>query len=154
MLCKVASSNQLYIFSGQSSYRISLAKQLKYYLEVENDFDYGKFVIIEDKDIQSVTNHSFKVINQLDIAENLCDFLINNGVIPILCLTSPVALKRRFMCEQYGGVEIFIHSQTERIENPIDCYEIPYIDGYFCIDVDVTDKSIHECFDILKSKIR
>jgi adenylylsulfate kinase len=91
----------------------------------------------------------------IDLAQNIANFLHNKKVSSVVCLVSPYRDQREKFKEKMGNniVEIYVHTKNIRgRENfHVQNYETP-LENF--IDIDTTDKKDYDCLQEILDKIK
>ena len=89
----------------------------------------------------------------IELAQQLSQYLYSKGQNVIVSLIAPYRDQREYFKEKIGKdlIEIYLHTTEDRGKNMFQTnYEIP-IQNY--IELDTTNKTTEESFEILRSKI-
>jgi len=172
-MIKYQNMPKLFWFTGQSGAgKTELANTLKIQLNREQTIvqqnilpqkiwsDYipnKKFVIIDDDDINKIFITCFsgdREKENVDSVQKLCVFLIENNIVPIVCMVSPFAEQRKKFIEENNGLEIYVHCNEIRGREKyhVDYYEPP-IESENTINIDTTEKSVSQSFKELWENI-
>jgi adenylylsulfate kinase len=138
-------------FTGQpGAGKTVLGKLMKSYLE-DNIFE-KKFVIVDGDDIRELfENKDYSIqgrLKNVKFVQDLCQFLIKNQIVPIVCMVSPNLIQREEFKSQFKVLEIFVNCSEIRGREHfhVDYYEAP-INNF--LDVDTSNKSEIISFDNL-----
>jgi adenylylsulfate kinase-like enzyme len=89
----------------------------------------------------------------IELAQHLAQYLYSKGQNVIVSLIAPYRDQREYFKEKFGKdlIEIYLHTTEDRGKNTFQTnYETP-IQNY--IELDTTNKTVEESFEILKLKI-
>ena len=148
----------LYWFTGQAGAgKTTLAILLK--SKLEKQFLNKKFVILDGDEIREIFNNQDYSkegrLNNVQMVQNCCRFLIKNDIVPIVCMVSPFAQQRRELCDEVNGFEIFVHCSEVRGREHfhVDYYEKPtymeyevWIEAKKILTIDTTNKKPNQAF--------
>lgn len=143
-------NEQLFWFTGQAGAgKTVIGNALKEYLEKHHD---KKIVMVDGDDIRELYNRKdYSIQGRKDnvaFVQKICDFLIKNDIIPIVCMVSPFAEQRVEMKDKYNCREIYIYCDEIRGREGyhVDYFEKP-IGDY--IGINTTGKTIEESLNEL-----
>jgi adenylylsulfate kinase-like enzyme len=135
-------SYNLYWFTGQpGAGKTTLALMLKE--KLEKNHKKKKFVILDGDEIRDIFNNKDYSkqgrLNNVEMVQNCCSFLIKNKIVPIVCMVSPFREQRLDFCKKVDGCEIFVETTDIRGREyyHVDYYERPFFpikENQICID--------------------
>jgi len=139
-------------FTGQAGAgKTVLANELKNHLQnITNE----KIVIIDGdliRELYENTDYSIEGRKaNVNFVQKLCTYLIENEILPVVCMVSPFAEQRRKFIEENNGIEIYVYCNEIRgRENyHVDYYEKP-IESEISVSIDTTNKNVKQSFNEL-----
>lgn len=113
-----------------------------------------KFVLIHEHELRSIYQlHDYSekgIVDFVAFVQILCGFMIKNNIIPIVSILSPFYEQRKTFIDENDGVEICVYNKNTTFNS--ENYMVNYEDSSESensIKLDITEKSVDECFDDL-----